>query len=280
MGVTVIYIDMVFLLNLTANYLLLLAGGRMSGAVLRRGRMGLAAALGALYACLVFLPGVGWLAAWPCRAGAGVLMVVTAYGAGRQLLRSSVMFFGASAGLAGLVLGAELLGSGPLTTANGVLYSRFDLRLLLVLFVLCYFILSLFFRRVGRHGGGELVGLDVGLFGRTVHLTALRDTGNTLSDPATNRPVIVADYGAVRAALPAEADPSRPVDSVKRLNAIGVKGARLLPFRAVGTELGLLLAVRSDGVTADGAELGPLLIALSPGPVSDGGGYQSLIGGI
>ena len=201
-------------------------------------------------------------------------MAVTAYGAGRQLLRSSVMFFGASAGLAGLVLGAELLGSGPLTTANGVLYSRFDLRLLLVLFVLCYFILSLFFRRVGRHGGGELVGLDVGLFGRTVHLTALRDTGNTLSDPATNRPVIVADYGAVRAALPVE------VDSVKRLSAMGVKGARLLPFRSVGTELGLLLAVRSDGVTADGAELGPLLIALSPGPVSDGGGYQSLIGGI
>ena len=37
---------------------------------------------------------------------------------------------------AGLVLGAELLGSGPLTTANGVLYSRFDLRLLLVLFVI------------------------------------------------------------------------------------------------------------------------------------------------
>ena len=240
MGVTVIYIDMVFLLNLTANYLLLLAGGRMSGAVLRRGRMGLAAALGALYACLVFLPGLGWLSAWPCRAGAGVLMVVTAYGGGRQLLRSSVMFFGASAGLAGLVLGAELLGSGPLTTANGVLYSRFDLRLLLVLFVLCYFILSLFFRRVGRHGGGE----------------------------------------PVRAALPVEADPSRPVDSVKRLSAMGVKGARLLPFRSVGTELGLLLAVRSDGVTADGAELGPLLIALSPGPVSDGGGYQSLIGGI
>ena len=153
------------------------------------------------------------------------------------------------------MLGAELLGSGPLTTANGVYFtSRFDLRLLLVLFVLCYFILSLFFRRVGRHGGGELVGLDVGLFGRTVHLTALRDTGNTLSDPATNRPVIVADYGAVKAALPVEADPSRPVDSVKRLNAMGVKGARLLPFRAVGTELGLLLAVRSDGVTADGAD--------------------------
>lgn len=279
MRMTVIYIDLVFLLNLTANYLLLLAGGRMAGAVLRRGRLALGAAAGAVYACLVFLPGLGWLSAWPCRVLSGAGMAAAAYGPGRQLFRAAVMFFGASAALAGLVLAAELLGSGPLTVENGVFYTRFDLRLLLVLFVLCYFVLSFFFRGVGRHGGGELVRLEVRLFGRKLPLTALRDTGHTLTDPATNRPVVVADYGALKAYLPSAADPAQPVDSAKRLNEIGVKGVRLLPFRAVGTEMGLLLAVRSEGVTADGRELGPLLIALSPGPVSDGGGYQCLIGG-
>lgn len=277
---TVVYIDMLFLLNGIANYLLLLAGGRMAGVVLRRGLMALAAALGALYASVLFLPGGGWLAAWPCKLAVGVLMAVIAYGTGRQLLRATLMFFGASAALAGLVLAAELLGSGPLTLANGVFYSRFDLRLLLVLFVLCYFILSLCFRRIGRHRGGELVRLDVRLMGRSVRLTALRDTGNTLTDPATNRPVIVVDYQAVKAFLPGEADPSQPVESVRRLAEMGVKGCRLLPFQAVGTELGLLLALKADSVSADGKALGALLIALSPGPVSDGGGYQGLIGGI
>ena len=61
-----VYIDLLFLLNLTANYLLLLAAGRIAGAVLRRWRIGLGGALGALYAVLIFLPGLGWLAAWPC----------------------------------------------------------------------------------------------------------------------------------------------------------------------------------------------------------------------
>ena len=175
-----------------------------------------------------------------------------------------------------------LLGGQGLTMSGGVLYSVMDLKIVLLSAAGCYAGATLLFRGLIRHTAisGELVRVRVELAGRSVTLTALRDTGNTLSDPATNRPVIVADYGAVRAALPVEADPSRPVDSVKRLSAMGVKGARLLPFRSVGTELGLLLAVRSDGVTADGAELGPLLIALSPGPVSDGGGYQSLIGGI
>ena len=147
---TVVYIDLLFLLNLVANYLLLLAGGRLAGTVLRRGWMALGAALGALYACVLFLPGCQWLSAWPCRVAAGVVMAVTAYGTGRQLLRGTLLFFAASAALAGLVLAAELLGSGPLTMLGGVYYSRFDLRLLLVLFVLCYFILSLFFRRLGR----------------------------------------------------------------------------------------------------------------------------------
>lgn len=277
---TVVYIDLLFLLNFTANYLLLLAAGRMSGAVLRRPFLALGAALGALYAAAVFLPGLSWLSALPCKLASGVLMAVAAYGGGRGLTRSTVMFFGASAMLAGLVLAAELLGGGALTLENGVLYSRFDLRLLLVLCVLCYFILSLFFRRVARHGGGELVRLDIRLFGRALRLTALHDSGNTLTDPATNRPVLVADYEALRPYLPAAADPAQPVESLRRLTEAGVRGCRLLPFRAVGTGAGLLLAVRAQSVSADGRALGPLLIALSPGPVSDGGGYQVLIGEI
>ena len=64
---TVVYIDLLFLLNLIANYLLLLAAGRMVGAVLRRWRIGLGAAAGALYAwrvsrCRFSCP--GW-AGWP-----------------------------------------------------------------------------------------------------------------------------------------------------------------------------------------------------------------------
>jgi len=278
MTMTVVYIDMLFLLNLIANYLLLLAAGRMSGAILRRGFLALGAALGALYAALLFLPGLTWLSALPCKLSVGVLMSLIAYGANRTLARTTVMFFGASAMLAGLVMAAETLGSGALTLKNGVFYSPFDLRLLLALFVLCYFILSLFFRRVARHTGGELVHLDLKLFDHTVHLTALHDTGNTLCDPATNRPVVVADYAALKPYLPPTANPEDPVESMRRLTEAGVRGCRLLPFRAVGTRAGLLLAVPSQGVRAEGRELGALLIALSPGPVSDGGGYQGLIG--
>ena len=160
---TVVYVDMLFLLNLIANYLLLLAAGRMAGAPLCRWRIGLGATTGALYAVLVFLPGLAWLAHWPCKLVSGVLMALIAYGGEQELLRVTILFFGASAGLAGAVLGMELLGNVSLTLEHGVFYSQIDLRLLLLLFVVCYFVLSLFFRRVGKHAGRDLVQLELTL---------------------------------------------------------------------------------------------------------------------
>lgn len=276
---TVVYIDLLFLLNLIANYLLLLAAGRMAGAVLVRWRIALGAAAGAMYAALIFLPGLTWLAAWPCKLAVGVLMALGAYGGERYLLRVTVLFFGASAALAGAVLGMELLGSAALTLEHGVLYTVIDIRLLLLTFVVCYFLLSLFFRRVGSHRG-ELAHLEISLEEKKVNLTALRDTGHTITDPADNRPVVVAYYKALAGILPEWADPSQPIQSVERCHAAGSRQARLVPYRAVGVECGMLLALRSRQVTVDGRPLGRLLVALSPTPLDDGGGYQALIGGV
>ena len=277
---TVVYIDLLFLLNLIANYLLLLAAGRMAGAVLVRWRIGLGAAGGALYAVLLFLPGLGWMGQWPCKMALGVVMALIAYGGERCLLRITVLFFGASAALAGAVLGLELLGSVPLTINRGVFYSELDIRLLLLVFVACYFVLSLFFRRMGQQAGRNLVGLELTLEGGTAMVTALVDTGHSLTDPATNRPVVVAEARALAGLLPDWADAADPIASVERCYAAGCRQARLIPYRAVGVECGMLLALRTKGVSVDGRSLGPLLVALSSTAVDDGGGYQALIGGI
>lgn len=276
---TVVYIDLLFLLNLIANYLLMLAAGRMAGAVLTRWRIGLGAGLGALYAALVFLPGLVWLARWPCKLAVGVLMSLIAYGGERHLLRVTVLFFGASAALAGAVLGLELLGNVSLTLEHGVFYTPLDIRLLLLMFVACYFVLSLFFRRVGQHGG-ELVQLKIVLEGGTVNMAALRDTGHSLTDPVTNRPIVVVDGQILTRILPDWADPADPIHSLERCHAAGSRQARLVSYRAVGVECGMLLALRAKQVAVDEKPLGQLLVALSPTPVSDGGGYQALIGGI
>ena len=76
-GLTVIYVDTLFLLNAIVDYLLLLCSARLAGERLSRLRFALGALLGGLYAVALFLPGFGFLGRPLCRLSAAVLMVLS-----------------------------------------------------------------------------------------------------------------------------------------------------------------------------------------------------------
>ena len=285
-GVTVIYLDELFLLNFVVDYLLLLAAGRLSGEILRRGWLALGAAIGAAYAAAAVLPGMGFLLHPLCKLGAAVLALLAGYGKSRRLLRVSLVFFAVSAAFGGGVFALQLLGGRGLTLQNGIFYSAMDLRLILLTAAGCYVLITLLFQRTARHSGlrRELVPAVLTLEGRRVALTALVDTGNTLTDPATGRPVMVAEGEKVGALFPDGQAPApeelrRPVEALERLGRQGWQGrCRLLPYQAVGVECGMLLALRLDGARVGTEDYGKLLLALSPTRLTDGGGYHALIG--
>ena len=279
-----VYLDELFLLNLVVDYLLLLAAGRLAGEGLRRPRLALGAALGAAYAAGAVLPFGGFLLHPLCKLGAGVLMVVLAYGHSRRLLRTGLTFFAVSAAFGGGVFLLQTFGSRSLAL-DGMLSAAPDLRLILLSATVCYILITLALGRVSRHSAsGELVKAELTLAGRRVELTALVDTGNTLADPATGQPVMVAEGEKAAPLFPPGRAPTAeelrdPPALLERLWAEGWRGrCRLLPYRAVGIEHGLLLAVRLDGAKVGGQEWRGLLLALSPTPVTDGGGYSALIG--
>ena len=283
---TVVYIDALFLLNFVVDYLLLLCAGRLAGEVLHRGRLALGAALAGAYAAAVFLPGMGFLLHPLCKLAAAVLALLIGYGGSRRLLRVTLVFFAVSAAFAGGILALELLGGRGLTLENGVFSSAMDLRLILLSAAGCYVVITLLFLRSARHTAArqELVPAVLTLDGRRVALTALVDTGNTLTDPATGRPVMVAEGEKVAGLFPSgqapdEADLRDPVAALERLSQAGFLGrCRLLPYQAVGVECGMLLSLRLDGARVGREDYGTLLVALSPNRLSDGGGYSALIG--
>ena len=278
---TVVYLDVLFLLNLVVDYLLLLAAARITGEVFSRLRLALGALLGAVYAAAIFLPGCLWLSHPLCKLVSAVGMVLLAFGNSRRLLRLLLVFFGASAALGGVVLALQLLGTGGLTLENGVLYTGFDVRLLLVTVIVTYALLGTVFARAARHGGTrqDLCSAKVWIGNESLCLTTLLDTGNTLTDPANNCPVMVAEGRALEPLLPHEIDPADPVGTLERLADSALRRRfQLLPYRAVGVEHGMLLVVRVDRAVIGEREIKGLLVALSPTPVSDGGGYQALIG--
>ncbi len=283
---TVIYVDTLFLLNAVIDYLLLLAAARLAGEPLRRWRFALGAALGGFYAVAIFLPGFQFLSALPWRLASAGLMMLVSYGGSGRLLRQGLLFVALTCAFGGGVVAIGLMGGSGLALGGGVFYSSLDLKMVLLSAAVCYGALTLVFRRIGRHSAasGELVEARLTLMGRSVRLTALVDTGNTLTDPVSGRPAMVAEGESVRDLFPKDRQPASrdlldPAGGLTRLGTGEWRSRfRLLPYRAVGVERGLLLAVRADSLELDGQGRGPVLVALSPTAVSDGGGYRALIG--
>lgn len=261
-----VYIDSLFLLDFVVDYLLLLLTGKVTGSPLRRWRLVLAAGLGGCYCVLCVIARLPVLSHPVFKLAVAVLLVLLAYGHCRGLLRCILIFLALSAAFGGGLYALELMTGTPLTLS---------LPSILLFSGVAYGVLSLAGRKLARHGPAQLRKVTVSLNDRSATLTALVDTGNTLTDPMTGQGVPVAEGTALAALLPPQADFRCPAQCFPSLP--DPARFRLLPYRSVGVDSGLLLAVRVDALEVDGKPCPNRLIALSPTPVSDTGAYQALL---
>lgn len=281
-----VYADTLFAVNFCLDALLLAGSARLSGAPVRRGRTLLAAALGGLYAVGAAVPSLAPLRAVWARALIGAAMTLLAFGPGRAALRQGLLFLGLSFSFAGLVLAMTGLFGTGLVLVRGAAYYPVGAASLVLTAAAVYLIARLLLRSTAEHAGG-LVPVEVTAGGRRAVFTALRDTGNSLRDPMTNRSVLVADWEVAKQLLPADlaaaltaASFARPAELLPALaGRMEGGGWRLIPYRAVGTGSGLLLAMRCDRVRIGKESIAGGLVAFSPTPVSDGDAYRALAGG-
>ena len=121
-------------------------------------------------------------------------------------------------------------------------------------------------------GEGNLIPVELSYMGKTLHITALRDTGNQLRDPITGRQVLI--VGADIAAKLTGLTPAALGEPVENIGA--VPGLRLIPYRTIGNT-GFLLALKLTEVKV-GARQENAVVAFSPQVL--GNQYQALAGGM
>lgn len=282
---TVIYIDEILFVNGAVDLLLLLTTASLTGSGTVRWRIWAAAGFGGLAAAAVYLPGLGWLGRLPGSALTFAGLCGIAFGLrGRGWWKRWLWFFCVCCGFAGLALAfCGLLGL-PAFGRGGRVYYRLPGRLLVLLAGAVYGLCRLLLDRFARHRGGELIRLRLELEGRSVTCTALRDSGNTLCEPMTGQPVLVARWQVAARLLPdlgLTADRFRDPAGLMTLLGAVVPGLqiRLIPYRAVGVEGGLLCAVRMDRILEDGKPSPARLVAFTTEEISDGGAYDALAQG-
>lgn len=277
-----VYVDVLFALNAAINYLMLRVSARVAGAQMKTVRLLLAAALGGLYAVCSLLPSCAFLSNVLCKALVWAAMLVLAFGVGKKTIRLALLFLASSFAFGGVMFAlVSVMGTGVMLLGAGAYYPV-SAGALLVMAGVTYLISWLVFSRLGEHTGGEIVPLEIKVGERSVPIRALRDSGNTLKDPITAEPVLVVSWQIAQALFPQikfrQADFSDAASIAERLAELEPAAKpRLIPYRAVGTQSGLLAAIRCEVVQNKKAR--PALAAFSPTAVSDAGTFEALTGG-
>lgn len=189
----VVYIDRLFLLNLAADYFLLLLTARIGGVYPKRRRLLLGSMVGAMLALLLYFPKLPLLASIPVRCAVCLCVAYAAFGRKKkqELLRLCAIFTLATLLLGGGMLALSLAMKREGMVQNGFLYSEISMPVMLVCFPLAYLLSACALGR-GRgdvHRKTRELCLEVD--GKSLCLRLLCDSGNLLRDPFSGSRVIV-----------------------------------------------------------------------------------------
>ncbi len=208
------------------NYLLLRLTAKLTHTKLCFWRALLGAAAGSLGSLLVLLPPMPYILSLLCKLMLAVLMCLTAFGLRdkKQFVWHTTAFLGLSCVLAGMLL--ALTATGHIVYVSGCWYPVISLRMLVVLTILAYGVLTLTARIRERFSAADgSYEICIRCKERTVSLEGLADTGNTLTDFVTGKPVIIC--------------------SEMQLEGLSPARTRLLPYSTVAGD-GLLTVFTPD----------------------------------
>lgn len=229
-----IYLDVLLLSNLWADYALLRTTAALTHTPLKSLRCLLAAAAGALSALTVFLPAMPLAVCIPARILLAVLLCGIAFGFrnGRALLRQTAVFFGTSLLFCGTVWAiASLRTPAGWYLRNTVIYADISLLTLLLGTTAAAAVAALRerFSAAKRHRAYRL---HLRLGDMDFVLPALSDSGNTLRDAFSGKPVAVCGTDALRQWIMRYPDAETAAAQARGFRLLPVKtvtGERLLP---------------------------------------------------
>lgn len=299
-----VYLDIIFAINFVMDYLILWTTAKFAHVKSTAFKLTAAAAAGAGLSLVLFFI----LYLQPAVMGTGnlfmlkllisVIMVMIAFPF-RNVRKFVTLMFNLY--LTAFAMGGAMLGSiymfntspAAYSTMNGLLVFLVNVRYTWLFAAIAAAVL------VGRWGRGYLrrnmldamlkVPVVVRFGEHRLAFNALVDTGNNLRDPLTQRPVMVAEYDALKKILPKEfqvafeSAPDNLEAVVKGLEKDANWGfrIRLIPFSSIGRKKGMLLGLRPDDVVVVSDEryirVTNVVVAIYQNRLSTKGDYRALL---
>ncbi|WP_054694515.1 sigma-E processing peptidase SpoIIGA [Syntrophomonas palmitatica] len=248
-----VYIDITFITNFCMDFIILWATARLIKLEIRYMKLTLAAALGAVYACICLFPHWKIVGSLPVKISVSIILLLIAlYPLSYTTFKKALLYFYIiSFSAAGAALAAPYL----FDSAGHVFRFSYLWLLAAGVFVLTVGIAGE--KYLKNHWLPSILQYDVEMRfdDKRCQGRGFLDTGNSLRDPLTNQPVLVAEYELLQEYLPE--DFRRAVEESNNeqevLDAVTLSSwahrLRLIPFQSIGKKNGVLLGIRADEIT-------------------------------
>ena len=269
----VIYLEYLFLENFLTGGLLLLLTSKLAGHSPSRIRLILGSVISGIGGFTIFIPVAGFGGAVIRLAAAVLICTVVFAGGGSEsgvkpakIVKLTLLFLALTFLSGGAAMAFTLWRQIPAVSGNGALYLEPLTYGTLICLAVPAFGLTYIFVKLVRKRQMETITrgkVCLTIKGKVYSFEALADSGNSLREPLTGRPAALIDRkGAAKLSFrPEDAETGRDETMADRLV--------IIPYKAVGTEKGILKGIRTDSITFREKEMKGAVLAFYDGDFGD-----------
>ncbi|KNF09914.1 sporulation sigma-E factor-processing peptidase SpoIIGA [Gottschalkia purinilytica] len=288
-----IYAEYLLLENLAINYIILFITKKFLKVHTTQIRLLMASLIGALYTFVVFYPSLIFMARFSFKLATSIIIIMIAFNPkkSRSFIKVISAFYLVAFAFAGTSLALFYIADIETYVGGGIFYiANFQLKFLIISVVLIWILFQIVWEYVENKNNKRRAFFPViiNLNGKEIEVTALLDTGNSLKDPISKIPVIVVEFLAIKDILPdsiqniflkyKENSLDAVVDTMSC--ASNQMKFRIIPYKSLGKENGLLLGFKPDKVIVKSERstlIGEVVIGIYNDTLSNDKEYVALL---
>lgn len=281
----VVYIDVLFLINFSVNYLLLYITEKILYLNTKRIRKIIGASIGGIYSCLIFFPELSGMYTFYSKVIFSLIITGQTFGIKKikLFLKEVAVFYIASFVLCGVTFALLFLlnssGGMEIRTNNGVFYFDLPWKVLFLGGSVCFIVMKIIKKLISSQKGIIYKEVKINFREKSVILTGLVDTGNRLTDPMGNK-VIVCEYQAIKRLIDRDMEVFFEKDTyeIEEKDLEELTNIRFIPYTSIGKRDGIMKGFVCDSIEVDNIRYQKPIIAIHQGVLSEESDYKVLLG--
>lgn len=240
-----IYLDIVLLENIFMNILIIYFANYLSRKKSTMYKICISSIIGAVYYVVLLLPQTNFLNFYLYKIILSIIMVFVGF-KNKDVFDfiSNVMFFYISS----FIFGGSMYGIYYLITSNSnILFYPIKIGILAVSITILAIKNITYYIHLNSKYSNLMYEVDIYIENKIKRIKVFLDTGNSLKDPISNKPIIVVNLDSIKQILPNEIYEIAE-NGINSMQNIKNSRLHIIPYVSLGNQNGLMIGYRADKV--------------------------------